>query len=98
MENFINAKLTEIIFGVIIGLAIYLFKKIINDIEERVMRLELNYKDLQTEIYEFKDNYIERFQAINDKINESEKLLLKKINDVQIEIIKEISQLKNNLK
>lgn len=77
------------IFFILWTLSIYLFKRLINDMDERI-------KNNETEIKEIKENYIGRFEDVREKINQSEKLLLEKIHRTEINIISEIAKLKNN--
>ena len=77
------------VFFILWSLSIYLFKRLINDMDERI-------KNNESEIKEIKNNYIDRFEDVRDKINQSEKLLLEKIHKTELNIISEIAKLKNN--
>lgn len=97
--------LINIVTAILAGLVLFIFKKVIMDLSERVTKAELSDKELKEEIQDVRTNYIRRFESLNDKLNETRKelseriadsraVVLDKINSVQIEIVKEISQLK----
>lgn len=71
------------------SISVYFVKKLINDIENRLKKSEEN-------IEEIKENYINRFETITEKQNQSEKLLIEKLYQVELRIINEIAKLKNN--
>lgn len=75
------------IFFILWTLSIYLFKRLVNDMDARI-------KDNETEIKEMKENYIDRFDNVIDRLNSFSKEVLEKVNSNQIELIKEISKLK----
>lgn len=77
------------IFFILWSLSIYLFKKLVNDMDTRISKNE-------TEIKEIKENYIDRFDNIKEKVNESEKRLMERIHSTELRIIEEISKLKHN--
>ena len=77
------------IFFILWSLSIYLFKKLVNDMDTRISKNE-------TEIKEIKENYIDRFDNIKEKVNESEKRLMERLHSTELRIIEEISKLKKN--
>lgn len=77
------------IFFILWSISVYFVKKLINDIENRLKKSEEN-------IEEIKENYINRFETITEKQNQSEKLLIEKLYQVELRIINEIAKLKNN--
>lgn len=100
--------LINIVTVILTGLFLFIFKKVIMDLTERISKTELADKEMREEIQEVKTNYTQRFERLNEKINDIEKKLsdkinnsktevLDKVNSMQIEIIREISQLKNKL-
>lgn len=77
------------VFLVLWSLSIYLLKKLINDMDTRISKNE-------TEIKEIKENYIDRFDNIKEKVNETEKRLMERLHSTELRIIEEISKLKHN--
>lgn len=77
------------IFFVLWSISIYLFKRLINEMDERVKKNE-------NEITEVKANYLDRFAKITEKQNESVIMILDKIHNSELRIINEIAKLKDN--
>lgn len=75
------------IFFILWTLSIYLFKRLVNDMDARI-------KDNETEIKEMKENYIDRFDNLKEKINQSDRVLLEKLHSTELRIIEEIAKLK----
>lgn len=72
-------KIIESVLGgafVIIG---YLMKN-------RIEKSELDIKELKEEMSEFKDNYLSRFEKVNNGINSSKLEIIEKIHQLELSV------------
>lgn len=79
----------QTIFFVLWSVSIFLVKRLINDMKEDIKK---NTEDLN----EVKTNYIDRFEKIRDKQNESVMTLMQKLHETEMRIVNEIAKFKNN--
>jgi len=79
----------QAIFFVLWSVSIFLVKRLINDMKEDIKK---NTEDLN----EVKTNYIDRFEKIRDKQNESVMTLMQKLHETEMRIVNEIAKFKNN--
>lgn len=79
----------QAIFFVLWSVSIFLVKRLINDMKEDIKK---NIEDLN----EVKTNYIDRFEKIRDKQNESVMTLMQKLHETEMRIVNEIAKFKNN--
>lgn len=75
------------VFTVVLGTISYLIKS-------KIDSMEADIEENKTEIKKFKDNYLDRFEKVNKKIEEVNKTIY----DSKIEVIKEISKLAQKIK
>lgn len=79
---------------ILVSVIAYWIKKHISDNDSRHNENEKKIEKNGNEIKEIKENYLERFGGIAEKVNATEQKLIERIHSTEIKIIEEISKLR----
>jgi F0F1-type ATP synthase membrane subunit b/b' len=69
--------------GVMITIFWFLAKKYLGTLEARLNKSEDNAKKLEQKAYDLEHNYIDRFEGVNKKAEETKDYLSRKLDDLQ---------------
>ncbi len=75
------------ILGSLFAIILYLMKNKIENIEKSIKDVNDKSENNSAEIQEFKDNYLDRFEKINNNINKSKIEILEKFHSLEMHMI-----------